>query len=60
MTAATRASRSVRSALASWWTVAPYAWARRTPGPGGWTGGPDRTRCTSSPARAPAAAVSRQ
>ena len=45
---------------ASWWTVAPNACASRTPGPGGSTGGPDRTRWTSSPARAPAAAVSRQ
>ena len=32
----------------------------RTPGPGGSTGGPDRTSSTASPAFAPAAAVSRQ
>ena len=43
----------------AWWTVAPSSSSRRTPGLGGSVGGPDRTRWTARPARAPAAAVSR-
>ena len=55
----TIASRSARSAVASWWIVAPNARATRMPGPGGSAGGPDSTRWTASPALAPAAAVRR-
>ena len=52
-------SRSARSAVAAWWTVAPRSSSSRTPGFGGSVGGPDRTRWTARPARAPAAAVRR-
>ncbi len=53
------AARSARSSVAAWWTVAPSSSSSTTPGLGGSVGGPDRTRWTSRPARAPAAAVSR-
>ena len=55
------ASRAARSAVGSWWTVAPSAAISATPGPG-----VDRPAAPTArggrprPARAPAAAVSRQ
>ena len=48
-TRSTMAARSARSSVAAWWTVAPSNSSRRTPGLGGSTGGPDRTRWTARP-----------
>src|SRR4029078_9746699 len=50
------AVRSTGSAVAAWWTVAPRSVSSATPGFGGTVAGPESTRWTSSPARAPAAA----